>query len=295
MNEKPTWRSTLHAWFYLFPAFLIIAVFCIYPIIQSFDMSLYVQYDFYKDIVYERGINNFIYVLEDPEFALAMKNTLVIVVGVVPLSVVLSLGIAYGLHSRIHLRRFIQTAYFLPIVTSVIAVSMSWRWMFHSEYGVVNTLLGWIGISPVGWLTTPEWALPSLILFCVWRSLGYNIILFWVGLQSIHPQYDRSARVDGVSKWRRFTRVTLPLLGPTLLFVFIVSMLNSFKTFDEVYALYGGKAGPLDSAMTVVYYIFRNFYEESEYGIASAAAYILFIITLALTIIQLWIFKKRTV
>ncbi|WP_261807624.1 carbohydrate ABC transporter permease [Paenibacillus sp. N3.4] len=191
------------------------------------------------------------------------------------------------------MRRFIQTAYFLPLVTSVIAVSMTWRWIFHTEYGVLNAMLGWIGISPIGWLTTPQWALPSLIMFSIWRSLGYNIVLFWVGLQSIHPQYDKAARVDGVTRWRRFTRVTLPLLAPTLLYVVIISMLHAFKTFDEVYALYGGKAGPMDSAMTVVFYIFRKFYGESEYGIASAAAYVLFVITFGLTMVQLWIFRRK--
>lgn len=293
MNEKPTWRSTLQAWLYLFPAMLIIAVFCMYPIIQSFDVSLYVKYDFYQNIVYERGIHNFIYVLTDPEFISALKNTLVIVIGVVPLSIVLSLGIAYGLHTRLHMRRFIQTAYFLPLVTSVIAISMTWRWMFHTEYGVINGMLGWSGVSPIGWLTSPKWALPSLILFSVWRSLGYTIILFWVGLQSIPPQYDKAARVDGVTRWRRFTRVTFPLLMPTLLYVVIISMLHAFKTFDEIYALYGGKAGPMDSAMTVVFYIFRKFYRESEYGIASAAAYVLFVITFVLTMLQFRIFRSK--
>lgn len=293
VNERPSWRSTLHAWLYLFPAFLIIAVFCIYPIIRAFDISLYTEYDFYKNVVYERGFDNFVYVLKDPEFSFALKNTCIVVAGVVPLSIVISLGLAYGLHTRTHLHRFIQTAYFLPVVASVIAVSMTWRWMFHTEYGLLNSIMGWIGIEPIGWLTTPEWALPSVIMFSVWRSLGFNMILFWVGLQSIHPQYDRSARVDGATSWRRFTHVTLPLLAPTLIYVSVVSMLHAFKTFDEVYALFGGKAGPMDSAMTVLYYVFRKYYGESEFGIASAGAYVLFLITFGAAWIHLRIIYKK--
>lgn len=295
MGEKRSWRSTGSTWLYLFPAFLIIAVFCLYPVVKSFDLSLYVRYDYYRNIVYERGLHNFNYVIHDPEFWLAMRNTFILVVTVVPLSMTLSLGIAYFLHAGRTAARFIQTAIFLPLVVSILAVALSWRWMFHTEYGIVNAFLGWLGLSPIGWLTSPEWVLPSLILFSIWHSLGYNVLLFLIGLQAIPSQFDRAARVDGAAAWQRFKRVTLPLLRPVFFYVSIVSVIHAFMTFDEVFALFGGsRAGPMDRGLTVVYYIFRKFYSEAEYGIASASAYVLFVIVFALTAIQLKLNNKRS-
>jgi len=279
----------------LFPAFLIIAVFCLYPVVKSFDLSLYVRYDYYRNIVYERGLHNFNYVIHDPEFWLAVRNTFILVVTVVPLSMTLSLGIAYFLHAGRTAARFIQTAIFLPLVVSILAVALSWRWMFHTEYGIVNAFLGWLGLSPIGWLTSPGWVLPSLILFSAWHSLGYNVLLFLIGLQAIPPQFDRAARADGAAAWQRFKRITLPLLRPIFYYVSIISVLHAFMTFDEVFALFGGsRAGPMDRGLTVVYYAFRKFYSEAEYGIASASAYVLFVIVFVLTAIQLRINNKRT-
>ncbi|NOU97030.1 ABC transporter permease subunit [Paenibacillus sp. LMG 31456] len=293
MNDKPSWNSTWRAWMYLLPAVVGITVFFLYPILLSFDMSLHTKYNYYKSIVYERGLDNYIFVLNDPEFWLALKNTLIYVVGVVPLSILLSLSIAMMLNSRIRFQAWFQTLYFLPLITSVVAVSLVWRWILHSEYGLLNSMLGWVGVAPIEWLTKPEWAMPSLILFSVWKGLGYNVILFLAGLQQLNPQLQLAARMDGAPKWRRFRYITLPLLAPTLGYISVVSMIHSFKAFEEVFVLFGKSPGPMSQAMTVVYYIFRKFYNESEFGIASAASYVLFLIIFVFTLIQLSIGRKK--
>ncbi len=293
MNPKPTVLSTLKALLYLLPALIILGVFNIYPIIKSFLISLYTDYDYFNDIVNEYGFDNFVYIFNDSEFWLSMKNTIIFVLGVVPLSIVISLGIAILLNSKIKFKGLFRTIYFIPFVTSVVAVSIVWRWIFHSNYGILNYFLGWFGVSPIEWLTDPTWAMPSLIILSIWKGLGYNIVIFLAGLQNINQQYYLAARIDGASPWKRFLNITVPLLSPTTFFISIVSIINSFKVFDEVFALFDGKPGPAYSAQTVVYYIFEKFYNEWEFGIASAAAYVLFIVIFIFTLIQLYIGKRK--
>lgn len=293
MKNKPTMKSTIKGLLYLFPALLILGTFNIYPIIKSLLISFYTDYDFFEDVVYERGLDNFLFVFQDREFWLAMKNTFIYVLGVVPLSIIISLFIAILLNSKINFRSFFRTIYFIPFVTSVVAVSIVWKWIFHTDYGLLNYFLGFFGISPISWLTDPDWAMPALIILAVWKGLGYNIIIFLAGLQNINSQYYLAARIDGASPWNRFKNITVPLLSPTTFFISIVSIINSFKVFDEVFALFGGNPGPANSALTVVYYIFEKFYGEWEFGIASAAAYVLFLVIFVFTLIQLYIGKKK--
>ncbi|MGD6969316.1 carbohydrate ABC transporter permease [Rossellomorea vietnamensis] len=293
MNPRPTLLATLKALLYLLPALIILGVFNIYPIIKSFLMSFYTDYDYFNDIVNAYGLDNFIYIFTDPEFWLSMKNTIIFVIGVVPLSIIISLGIAILLNSKIKFKGLFRTIYFIPFVTSVVAVSIVWRWIFHTNYGILNFFLGWFGISPIEWLTDPQWAMPALIILSIWKGLGYNIVIFLAGLQNINQQYYLAARIDGASPWNRFLAITVPLLSPTTFFISIVSIINSFKVFDEVFALFDGKPGPAYSAQTVVYYIFEKFYKEWEFGIASAAAYVLFLVIFIFTLIQLYIGKRK--
>ncbi|UFT99273.1 sugar ABC transporter permease [Radiobacillus kanasensis] len=293
MNEKATLSSTLKALLYLLPALVILGVFNIYPIIKSFLMSLYTDYDYFNDIVNEYGLDNFVYIFQDPEFWLSMKNTIIFVLGVVPISIIISLGIAILLNSQIKFRGFFRTIYFIPFVTSVVAISIVWRWIFHTDYGLLNYFLGLFGVSPIEWLTDPTWAMPSLIILSIWKGLGYNIVIFLAGLQTINKQYYLAAQIDGASSWKRFLHITVPLLSSTTFFISIVSIINSFKVFDEVFALFDGKPGPAYSAQTVVYYIFEHFYNNWEFGIASAAAYVLFLVIFVFTLIQLYIGKRK--
>ncbi|MFJ8064326.1 carbohydrate ABC transporter permease [Psychrobacillus sp. NPDC096426] len=286
-------KDTAKAFLYLFPALLIIGVFVIYPMIKSFLMSFYADYDFFNDVVYRYGFDNFVYLWHDQVFHQALKNTLIFVLGVVPISIILSLWIALMLNSITVLSKFFRTIYFIPFVTSVVAVSIVWRWIFHSNYGIMNYFLGFFGVDPIQWLTSTEWAMPALIILAIWKGLGYNIIIFLAGLQTIGDSYYNAARIDGANRWNRFIHVTVPQLAPTTFFITIISIINSFKVFDEIYALFDGQAGPSNSALTVVYYVFNKFYGEWNFGVASAAAYVLFLIIFIFTLIQFYISKKK--
>ncbi|MBT9258596.1 MAG: sugar ABC transporter permease [Clostridiales bacterium] len=283
----------LKALFYLAPALLVLGVFTVYPIVASFLLSLYADYDYFHDVVYRYGLDNYVYLYHDPDFRLALRNTLIFVMGVVPTSLFLSLGIALLLEKPLGLSGLFRTIYFIPTVTSTVAVAVVWRWIYHTDYGLLNYFLSLFHLDPIPWLTRPRWALPALILFAVWKSLGYNILLFLAGLSQIPKAYHDAARIDGASSFQRLRRITWPLLSPTTFFVAVVGFIGAFKVFDEVYALFGGQPGPVNSALTLVYYIYGKFFREQDYAVASAAAYVLFAITLVFTLGQFWLARKR--
>ncbi|EMR07329.1 sn-glycerol-3-phosphate transport system permease protein ugpA [Bhargavaea cecembensis DSE10] len=286
MIQNPTLKSTMKAWLYILPMMLIIFTFNLYPIVKSFAMSFYTDYNFYEDVVHAYGIGNFATILQDSDFYLAIKNTFIFVLGVVPISIALSLGIALLLNQIKFLSGFFRTVYFLPFVTSTVAISLVWNWLYHRNYGLMNYFLGWFGIEPVHWITDPDYSMLALVIMAVWKGLGFNIILFLVGLNNIDETYYKAAKVDGASGFRRFWNITLPLLGPTVFLVSVLGVINSFKVFDEVYALFQAKPGPAKSTLTIVYYLYEKFYTEYQYGIAAAAGVVLFVIILAVTLVQ---------
>lgn len=293
VSNNKNFKSFLKGIMYVSPALIILTIFNIYPILKSFDMSFYTHYNYYKDIVYTRGLDNFYYIFNDREFLLALKNTFIYVLCVMPISIILSLFVAILLNSNIKFRGFFRTIYFIPFVTSTVAISMVWRWMYHADHGILNYLLQLIGLNPVKWLTDAKWAMPSLIILSVWKSLGYNIVIFLAGLQNIDDRYNFAAKIDGASKWQRIKNITIPLLSPTIFFVCIMTLISSFKVFGEVFALFDKQPGPLNSCLTMVYYIYNKFYNQYQYGIASAAVLILFIIISLFNLVQFYIGKKK--
>lgn len=284
--QNPTLKSTIKAWVYILPMMVVIFTFNLYPIVKSFAMSFYTDYNFYEDVVHAYGFGNFATILRDSDFYLAIKNTFIFVLGVVPISIALSLGIALLLNQIKFLSGFFRTVYFLPFVTSTVAISLVWNWLYHRNYGLMNYFLGMFGIEPVHWITDPDYSMLALVIMAVWKGLGFNIILFLVGLNNIDETYYKAAKVDGASGFRRFWNITLPLLGPTVFLVSVLGVINSFKVFDEVYALFQAKPGPAKSTLTVVYYLYEKFYTEYQYGIAAAAGVVLFVIILAVTLAQ---------
>lgn len=277
------------AWLYLLPALLILGMFQMYPILKSFFMGFYTEFDYLNDIVYQWGFDNFQKVLEDPDFLLALKNTCKLVLFAAPASLGTSLLFAVLLNSNIYCRKIFQSVYFLPFVTSMVAVSIVWAWMLNKDFGLVNAFLSIFGVSKKAWLTDPNMTLPILIVLSVWKGLGYRVIIFLAGLQNIDQRYYQAARTDGAHSARRFFHITLPLLKPTLLFLSITTVIDIFKTFDEVYIMYGNDTGPLKSGLTIVYYIFNKFYRHWEFASAAAAAFLLFLIILGITLIQFMI------
>ena len=289
---KTTIKQNFLGYLYLLPTLVITLIFVVYPLIMSFRMGFYEKYNYYTEVGTGFGLSTFKFVLSDPNFQKALLNTFLIVVIAVPVSMVIALAIALLLNSGIKASKFFQAIYFLPYVTSVIAIGIVWSWLFHSDFGYINQFLSMFGIEPIQWLNDPNMAIWALIIFNIWSGLAFKIVIFLSGLQNIDPQYYKAAQVDGTPKWKVFTRITLPLLSPTVFFLTITSVIGSFKVYNEVFALFGGKPGPANSCMTVVYYIYDMFYGSSQVHKAAAASIILFVIILIITGIQMLVSKK---
>ncbi|MBU3851924.1 MAG: sugar ABC transporter permease [Candidatus Paralactobacillus gallistercoris] len=293
INEKPTFKSTLKAFLYLLPMLVITITFNIYPIINSFLMSFYTKYDFFTNKVYQMGFGNFVYLWHDPNFHLAVRNTLIFVLGVVPATVVISLVIALLLNKIKFLSSLFRTIYFLPFVTSTVAIAMVWNWIYNSNYGLLNYFLGLFGIHPINWLTNPHYAMIALIIMSIWKGLGFNIILFLVGINNIDKTYYEAAAIDGANAWQQFRYITLPLLSPITFLVTVNGIIENFKVFDGIYALFQGTPGPSNSCLTLVYYLYNKFYTEWQYGVAAASGVVLFFLILLVTILQFWYSRKH--
>lgn len=279
-------KKSMKGYLYLMPCLIIIMVFTVYPLIRAILMSFYEDYNMISGTFDSIGIANYKELFADKTFIKALTNTSVYVVFVVPCSICLSLLIAVLLNSRIKAKGLFQTLYFLPYVTSVIAIGIVWSWIFNSNYGLLNYLLGFLGIEPVSWLNSPDYALSALIIFSVWKSMAFDILIFLAGLQTISQDLYNAARIDSTPKWRVFTKITLPGITPMITYAFLMGMINAFKVYNEVFSLFKSKAGPANSAITVVYYIYDKFYNSADYGVASAAAVVLFVIIFVLTMLQ---------
>lgn len=201
------------------------------------------------------GLSSFRYVLHDPAFQLAIRNTVIIVFVGVPVTIALALGTALFINSLAKGKGFFQTIYFLPYVTSTVAIGLVFRWLFHSDYGYINYFLSFLGIPAQKWLTNPNLSVFSVTIFTIWSGLAFKIVLFLAGLQKIDKQYYQAARVDETPPMRVFFRITMPLLSSTFWMVAIVSVIHAFKTYNEVYSMFGGNgAGPGNSAITIVFF-----------------------------------------
>ena len=292
-NPLGNTRFSAKAYLYLLPAFAVLGVFVFYPIVKTLRMGFYESYVYLTDTGKGLGLASFAYVLKDPAFHLALRNTLIIVAVGVPITIVLALGSALFINSLRKGRGVFQTIYFLPYVTSTIAIGLVFRWLFPSDYGYINYFLSFLGVAPQKWLTAPNLTTVSVTIFTVWNGLAFKIVLFLAGLQKIDPQYYQAARIDGTPPHRVFFRITMPLLSSTFWMVVIISVIHAFKTYNEVYSLFGGNgAGPGNSAITVVYYIYDMFFNRSQVHYASAAAIIFLVIVLALTAIQKWVSRR---
>ncbi|GEO69089.1 carbohydrate ABC transporter permease [Levilactobacillus acidifarinae] len=279
LNAKPTLKSTLIALLYLAPLLLIVGVFTLWPLITTFLMSGYTHYNYFTNHVGGLGMVNFQFLWHDPDFHLALRNTLFFVIGVVPATVFLALGAALLLNRLPQLATFFRTVYFLPFVTSTVAISLVWNWLFHRDNGLLNALLR----THVDWLNDPHYALGALIIVCIWQNLGFNIILFLAGLNHLDPRYQAAANLDGASTWQRLTNVTWPLLTPMTVLITVNAIITNFKVFNQIYALFHGTAGPANADITLMYYLYQKFYVENQYPVAAACGVVLFGLILLIT------------
>lgn len=285
-------HSRLEPFLYLMPFFLGILIFTLYPVINVFLLSFKENYKFLRGTFSSWGTANYKEVFTDEKFRQAMLNTFLYVLLVVPISTTIAVVLANLLNSKIKGIAIFQTAFFMPMVTCVTAVGLVWRLMFNQNYGVLNFFLGLFGVPKIGWVTESRWSLAALVIFGIWNILPFTIILLLSGLQNINPMYYTAARVDGAKSTRIFFRITVPLLSPTIFLVSVVNTISSFKVFSELFPLFNGKPGPYFNLYTVVYYIRYAMMEQRKYGLAAAAAVILFVCVMIFTFIQLAV-KKR--
>lgn len=275
-------------WF-LAPALALIGVFFCVPILAGLAMS-FTDFDLYAigspETIRFVGLGNYAQVLGDGEFWRAMRNTAFFVGVGGPLSVSASLAAALLVNAKLaRWKGFFRTVYFLPVVTTMVAVAIVWRYLLHPRYGLVNAGLGAVGIPPVDWLGDPAWAMPAIILLAVWKNFGYNMLIFIVGLQSIPDELYEAAELDGAGARARFVHVTLPSLGPTFLFVGVMTMIGLFQIFAEPYVMTQG--GPLRSTVTVVLLMYEQGFRWWRMGLATAMAFVLFLVTLLATVVQM--------
>jgi multiple sugar transport system permease protein len=238
------------------------------------------------------GLENFAELLADPRTAAVFGNTLYYIVGYLPLVYVGGLLLALALNRALKGRAFWRGIYFLPVVTSWIAVAVVWRWLLNPNNGVVNSVLGWVGIDGPGWWTDPAWSMPSIILASAWKDLGFVMVILLAGLQAINTELYDAAKVDGANAWQRFWNVTLPMLSPSTFFVIVISLINGFQVFDQVYAMTGG--GPAGSSQVVVQQIYDLTFRYGAAGEAAALSWMLFAVILGVTVVQV-IGQKRWV
>ena len=292
IREEGRHNGAAEPFLYLAPFLLGIGVFTLYPIINVVLISLKEGYNDLTGAYARFGFANFNFVLNDRYLAQAFGNTFAYVLTVVPLATCIALLVATLLNRKLRLTALFQTAYFLPMVTSVAAVGLAWRFMFHENVGILNFIMSLLGIEKIGWLTNTQWNLRALIIFGIWNTLPFTIILLLAGLQGINPLFYTAARVDGAKGFTVFRRVTVPLLAPTISMTVIVNTISAFKVFNELFPLFKGMPGPFCNLYTVVFYIYEQMMGKHRLGRAAAAALLLFAVIFVLTMVQLWIQRK---
>ena len=271
------------AWLFLLPSLGVILLFNIYPLIRSFWMSF--QKGSLLKLQYT-GLSNYQKVLADPVFHKALMNTALYAFVVVPVALCISVVVAWIIFEKVKHKSVFETIFFMPYVTSTIAIGIVFRYFFNGSYGLVNFLLGLVGIPAVNWLDNVSMSMPTLIIFGIWTGLAFNIIILLAGLRNIDPEHFKIAKMFGATEKEIFWRITFPQLVPTIAFLSTVNLIGAFKVYTQVYALFGGTAGVANSATTAVYYIYDKFHVAGRPGVAMAATVILFVIILIATFFQ---------
>ncbi len=282
-------------WLMVSPALLLIGVFFALPVLAGLLLSL-TDFDIYAiaDPANMRfvGIGNYVHILSDPLFWKALGNTFYFVLVGGPLSIAVSLGAALMLDAKgVRWPGFFRSIYFMPVVTTLVAVSVVWRYLYHPRYGLIDAALGGLGLPAIDWLGNPHWAMPAIILLSVWKNFGYNMLIFIAGLQSIPQETYEAAELDGATWWGRFRHVTLPGLGPTLLFIGIITMLGQFQLFAEPYVMTQG--GPLKATTSVVLLMYEQGFRWWRIGFAASISFLLFLIMLVGTLLQMRLQRSR--
>ncbi|MGK7914483.1 MAG: carbohydrate ABC transporter permease [Prochloraceae cyanobacterium] len=282
-------RDSFAAWVFLAPALILLGIFLLWPIAYLFYLS-FTNGSFSASGIQWVGWRNYLRLFEDSDFWQILGNSAYFTIATVIPSLVIPLGLAVLLNQSLAFRGLLRTAYFIPSITSLVAVGLGFRWLFQTQ-GPVNNLLVALDLAPIPWLSSTVWAMPVLILLSSWKQLGFNMVVFLAGLQTIPQSRYEAAELDGANGWAKFWYITLPGLRPTLVFATVTTAIFTLRSFEQVYIITGG--GPLNSTNLLVYYIWEQAFRRFEFGYAAAAATVLLAIALVLVYFQLRTWGER--
>lgn len=278
------------AWigFFLLPSLIGLLVFTFIPIFASLALSFF-EWDLLTPPQFV-GLANFSQLANDADFYEAFIHTLTFIVGYIPLVMISALGVALLLDRKLRGRAFFRAAFFIPVVSAWVAVALIWKWILNPQFGILNYFLSLLGIRGPAWLFDPQWAMPAIVLTSVWKDLGFVMVMYLAGLQGIPTEYYEAAAIDGANCWQRLRHITIPLLSPTTFFALIISLINSFQVFDQVWIMTGG--GPAGATTVLVEQIVRNAFSYSKMGYAATLSWVLFALVFGITAVQLWAQRK---
>jgi multiple sugar transport system permease protein len=289
-------REALIGMLFVAPLVIGFVVFQLIPMIQSVGIS-FTNWDLIGQAKWV-GFENYIKALtKDRLVWIAFGNTVYLMVGI-PIGMALSMGLAIAMNQKIRGISFFRTIYFLPVVSSVVAMSVLWRWIFNPEYGLINALLKTFGLDGPLWLGSPEWSKPALIIMGIWGGLGFNMLLYLAALQGVPSELKEAATIDGAGAWQRFRYITFPFLTPTTFFILITSIIGTFQVFAQIHLMTRAEGptsiggGPQWSTLTTVYYLWLNAFQYYKMGYAAAIGWILGIVMFALTLLQFWVGRR---
>lgn len=281
-------RNFLWVLFFVGPGLLGLLLFTATPIMASLGLTLF-EWDLLTAPRFV-ALDNFRRLIQDDSFWQALGNTLYFIAGYIPLVMVCALGVAIALNQKLRGLVLFRTAFFIPVVSAWVAVALLWKWIFNPRLGLLNYLLSLVGIQGPAWLLDPNWAMPAIIITSVWKDIGFIMIMFLAGLQGISETYYEAAKMDGANAWQRLRHVTLPLLSPTAFFALIISLINSFQVFDQVWIMTAG--GPAGATSVLVERIVRNAFSYSRMGYAAAMSWVLFLLVFGVTAMQMKLQKR---
>ncbi|WP_405431597.1 carbohydrate ABC transporter permease [Micromonospora sp. NBC_00617] len=287
--RRLAWRNTVAGWSFILPNFVGFAVLTLLPVVVLFYVA-FTDWNVFG-VADWTGTANFRRMWGDASFWTALRNTVYYAVFHIPLTLAAALGLALLLNRKLRGVRFFRTVAFFPYITSIVAIAVVWNQLFSPEYGPINALLGAVGVdNPPGWTASATWSMPAVIIVGTWRYMGYYMLLFLAGLQTIPAQLYEAAETDGASPWQRFVHVTVPGLRHTTFFVTVLLTIESFKVFDLILVMTGG--GPGQSTLVLSQYIYQKGFEENQFGYASAVSIVLFAICFGITVIQFMVNKR---
>lgn len=278
------YRDGIWAFLMLLPNLLGFLMFVLLPVVATFVIS-FASWDLTSNFKFV-GVDNYTHLLADETFHQVLWNTIYFTAVSVPIGIIISLFLANVLNQKLRFIRFYRAAFFIPVISSMVAVAVIWQWIYNPQYGLLNYALSWFGITGPTWLTSTKWAMIGIMITAIWKNLGFNMLIFLAGLQGISESYYEAAEIDGAKWYSKFWNITVPLLSPTTFFVTVMAVINSFQVFDTVYLMTQG--GPARTTSVLVYYIYQNAFQYFQMGYASAIAYVLFFIVLMITLLQFW-------